>query len=143
MSEADDQPGRPWTGSGARPASAWWWAAFAGAVLVQLVVLYAPSGPGAGPFPHSDKVVHVTVFLVPVFVALAAGMTRWLVVAVFGAHAVVSEVVQAWVLPTRSGDVWDVVADLVGVSLGVGLWLVVARLRPAPTTVSGHHRPRW
>ena len=108
-----------------RPASRLWWAALVGAVLVQGVVLYAPSGPGAAPFPNADKVVHVVVFLVPVLLALGAGCAPWLVVAVFAAHAVVSEVVQASLLPGRSGDGWDVVADLAGIGLGVALWWVV------------------
>jgi VanZ like family len=103
------------------------WALLGIAVVVQLVVLYAPSGPGDGPFPNSDKVVHLLVFLVPVALALLAGAARWLVVVVFGAHAVVSEVVQALLLPTRSGDVADALLDLVGVALGVGLWCVLVR----------------
>ena len=98
------------------------------AVLVQLVVLYAPSGPSAPPFPGSDKLVHALVFLVPVAVALLAGLPPRLVVAVFAGHAVVSEVVQGALLPTRSGDPLDVVADLVGVGLGVLVWRLLVRL---------------
>ena len=45
----------------------------------------------------------------------------------FGAHAVVSEVVQALLLPTRSGDFADAVVDLVGVALGVVLWRALVR----------------
>ena len=97
------------------------------ALLVQLVVLYAPSGPSVSPFPGSDKVVHVLVFLVPVTVALLAGLPSRLVVGVFAAHAVVSEVVQHVLLPARSGDWLDVVADLVGVGLGVVVWRLVVR----------------
>ena len=103
------------------------WVLLGIAVLVQLVVLYSPSGPGGQPFPHSDKVVHLLVFLVPVTVALLAGAARWLVVVAFGAHAVVSEVVQAMLLPTRSGDVADAVVDLVGVALGVVVWCALDR----------------
>lgn len=98
------------------------------AVLVQLVVLYAPSGPSGSPFPGSDKVVHVLVFLVPVAVALLAGLPSRLVVGVFAGHAVLSEVVQGAALPARSGDPFDVVADLVGVVLGVLLWRLVVRV---------------
>ena len=110
-----------------RPGRAVLWPLLGIAVLVQLVVLYSPSGPGAQPFPHSDKVVHLLVFLVPVTVALLAGAARWLVVVAFGAHAVVSEVVQAQLLPTRSGDLADAVVDLVGVALGVVLWRALVR----------------
>jgi VanZ family protein len=97
------------------------------AVAVQLVVLYAPSPPSVSPFPGSDKVVHVLVFLVPVAVALLVGLTPRLVVLLFSAHAVVSEVVQALLLTGRSGDPLDVVADLAGVALGVVVWRVVVR----------------
>ncbi|GAA4408302.1 hypothetical protein GCM10023168_25440 [Fodinibacter luteus] len=89
------------------------------AVLVQLVVLYAPSGPGGPLFPHADKVAHVLVFLAPTALALLAGLRSAVVVAVLAGHAVLSEVVQAAVLPTRAGDPADVLADLVGVALGV------------------------
>jgi hypothetical protein len=89
------------------------------AVVVQLVVLYSPEGGGPPLFPGFDKVVHVLVFLVPVALALLAGLPRWLVVAVFGAQALLSEVVQGALLPHRSGDPWDAVADLTGVALGV------------------------
>ncbi len=95
-------------------------------VVVSLVVLFAPSGAGAGsPFPESDKVVHLLLF------AGLAATTRWrfgpglsglAAVAVF---AVLSELVQAGVLPARSGDPLDVVADLAGAALG---WLVAGRV---------------
>lgn len=98
------------------------------AVAVQLVVLYAPSGPSDPPFPGSDKVVHVLVFAVPVTIALLAGGPLRPVVAVFAAHAVLSEVVQGVALPARSGDALDVVADLVGVVLGVLGWVIVGRV---------------
>ena len=65
------------------------------AVAVQLVVLYAPEGAGPPPFPQADKVVHLLVFLVPVALAVVAGFRRRVVVAVFAAQAVLSEVVQA------------------------------------------------
>ena len=88
-------------------------------VAVQFVVLYSPEGGGPALFPQADKVVHLLVFLVPVALAVVAGLRRWVVVAVFAAQAVLSEVVQATVLPHRSGDVLDAVADLTGVALGV------------------------
>ena len=107
----------------------------AGAVLVQAVVLYLPSAPGGVAFPGADKVVHVLVFLVPVVLALLAGLPRWPVVAGSVVHAGVSEVLQWAVLSGRSGDPWDVVADLAGVGLGVAL----ARALSA----SGPGRGRW
>lgn len=89
------------------------------ALVVQLVVVYAPSGGGAAPFPNFDKLVHVTVFALPVLFALLARLPLVPVVAVMALHAPVSEVVQATLLPHRSGDPRDAVADLTGVALGV------------------------
>jgi len=89
------------------------------AVLGQLVVLYLPSDPGPLPFPQADKGVHLTVFLLPALLGLLAGLPpRW-VVGALAVHAVLSEVVQGLLLPDRSGDPLDTLADLVGVGLGV------------------------
>ena len=110
--------------------------ALALAVVVQLVVLYAPEGVGPTPFPQADKLAHLTIFLVPVALAVVAGFRRWVVATVFAVHAVLSEVVQTVFLPHRSGDPMDAVADLTGVALGVllGRYLlrVLARREPPP-----------
>jgi len=88
-------------------------------VAVHLAVLYAPDTGGAPTFPGIDKVVHVATFASVAFAGLRAGLpARWWVPLV-AAHAVVSELVQHWVLPHRSGDPADVLADLAGVGLGV------------------------
>lgn len=101
--------------------------ALAVAVLVQLVVLYAPAGPGPGLFPQSDKVVHVLVFLVPVALAVVVTRRPSLVAGAFLTHAVLSEVVQGTLLPLRSGDPFDALADAVGVALGVAVGLRLVR----------------
>ena len=90
-------------------------------VLLSLYVLFVPQPPGTPVFPYADKVVHLVLF------ALLAAAVRWrcgpaltgalLVVA----YAAASEGVQAVALATRSGDVRDLVADLVGAALGWGL----------------------
>jgi VanZ family protein len=76
-------------------------------------------------------VVHVLLFGVPTVLALRAWRHPWVVVGLLAVHAPLSELAQhAW-LPHRSGDVWDSVADLGGVVLGVTLAVV------------GRHRWRW
>ena len=116
--------------------------ALAVAVLAQLVVLYAPSGAGAAPFPHSDKVVHLVVFLVPVALAVVVTRRPALVAATFLAHAVLSEVVQGTVLPLRSGDPLDSLADALGVVLGVAVGLRLLRRWPGRVPVGrGGTRP--
>ena len=47
-----------------------------------------------------------------------------LAVLVFAIHAPVSELVQHFLLPGRSGDGWDVVLDLVGVAVGAAALVV-------------------
>lgn len=94
-------------------------------LLVQAAAVYLPQSPGPpSPIPHGDKVVHALIFGAPV---LASGLAKgrgWLLVALGClVHAPVSEVIQHRALATRSGDIWDVVADLVGIGLaaaGVG-----------------------
>ena len=96
-----------------------WRVALVVLVVVHLAVLYAPDTGGAPTFPGIDKVVHVATFASVAFAGLRAGLAaRWWVPLV-AAHAVVSELVQHWVLPHRSGDPADVLADLAGVGLGV------------------------
>ena len=99
----------------------------AAVVLAQLVVLYAPRAPSTGGVPGLDKVVHVLVFAVVAAVGLRARVPRWVVLLLTVGHAPVSELVQATLLPGRSGDPLDLLADLAGCALG---WWVPRR--PAP-----------
>ena len=96
-------------------------AAFAVALAVQLVLLYWPRAvQPAGGFPW-DKLVHALAFGLVMWTGVRAGLPArpWLVVSL--AHAVVSEVLQGTLLPGRSGDPWDAVADAAGVLLAAAL----------------------
>ncbi|WP_374968579.1 VanZ family protein [Terrabacter sp. BE26] len=96
------------------------------AVAAQMLALYWPVVTVEGPVTWTDKVVHLLVFAVPTYaVGRALGSVRAAVL-VFALHAPVSELVQHFVLPGRTGDVWDAVVDLVGVALAAAL-LVVRR----------------
>jgi VanZ family protein len=97
-------------------------------VLIQLFVLYWPVVTVEGPVSWTDKVVHLLVFAVPTFAVGLAARRVWVPALVFAVHAPASELVQHFVLPGRSGDVWDAVVDLVAVGLAV-LALLVARGR--------------
>jgi hypothetical protein len=107
----------------------------AAALLVQLVVLYVPRVPdvGAVAVPHGDKIVHAAVFAAVTFAGLRAALSPALVLGFGAAHAALSEVLQHLVLPGRSGDPVDVVADLAGVALGALAvrWLTARERRPA------------
>lgn len=90
-------------------------------VIVQLVALYIPMDQGGEPLiPFGDKVVHAFIFGAPVLVAGMAKGRSWLVAAVVSVvHAPVSEVIQGVALPTRSGDVRDVLADVMGIGIAL------------------------
>ena len=115
-------------------------AASALAVLAQLLGLYAVAGPPSPPwFPSADKLAHAVAFALPVALILCSlrwyargALARSVVVAVavvFGAHAVLSEVIQLFFYADRVGDVVDVVADWAGVAAGLGGYLLVTRAR--------------
>jgi uncharacterized membrane protein HdeD (DUF308 family) len=98
------------------------------ALVLQLIMLYAPDVPGPDTFfiPRLDLVAHCVSF------GLAAGLWTalvsrpYLIGALFAVHAFVSEAIQAaWL--TRTGDWWDIVADLVGVAAGVVIGLRALR----------------
>jgi len=120
-----DAPARPGQRSGRRRALAR--TAFALAVLLQLVVLYAPRAPSTGGVPGVDKAVHLAVFGLAAWTGLRAGVPGRLLLPLLLAHAVVSEVLQHLVLPDRSGDPLDAVADAAGVLLGAGLAVLAGR----------------
>ena len=99
------------------------------AVVAQLLVLYWPVVTVEGPVSWTDKVVHLVVFAVPTYAVGRALRSVRVAVRVFAVHAPDSELVQhAW-LPGRSGDVWDVVLDLVGVAIGATALVVSSRTR--------------
>ncbi|ERG63297.1 hypothetical protein L332_02365 [Agrococcus pavilionensis RW1] len=98
---------------------------FALALVAQLVVLYVPDPPSDIPAPPgSDKLVHFAVFAAPALLGVLAGLRPLWLGAALAAHAVLSEVVQHLLLPGRSGDAWDALADLAGVAVGLAVgWL--------------------
>jgi hypothetical protein len=105
------------------------------ALVVQLVVLYVPRVPdvGAVAVPGGDKVVHAAVFASVTLAGLRAGLSPAVVLGLGVAHAGLSELLQHLVLPGRSGDPLDVLADLAGVGLGAlaARWLAGRRSGPA------------
>ncbi len=112
---------------------------FVASLVVQVEALYVPDVGAEPRFAHADKVVHVLLFAVPTLSGLLAGVPARLLVAVLLVHAGVSEVVQGALLPRRSGDPVDALADAAGVALGWG----VARLWTARSFVVGCARGRW
>ncbi|MGB3685130.1 MAG: VanZ family protein [Ornithinimicrobium sp.] len=107
-------------------ARGWGFVVLAALFLGQIYALYlyvpAP-GPGA---PYLDKVAHLLTFGVPAAVAAALRLRAVLVLLVL--HAVISEPLQALLPVDRGADVLDLVADLMGIVVGMLIgWGVAAR----------------
>ena len=117
-----------------RPLRGGWRAAAAVALVVQVLVLYAPEVPAAPiGVPGADKVAHLAVFAAVTLTALRAGIAPAPVLGLGVVHAVLSEVIQHALLPGRSGDPADAVADVLGVLAGVVLARALDRQRRATT----------
>ncbi|HEX7352881.1 VanZ family protein [Brachybacterium sp.] len=108
-----------------------WRAGLLGLAVLLNIGFYLPSLPEGIPgvgAPGLDKIVHLLVFAVTVFAAgqLLAPRKRfpmgW-IVSIAIAHALLIELVQLVVLPQRSGDGLDVLFDVIGIALGIGLWI--------------------
>jgi VanZ family protein len=94
------------------------------ALAIQLIVLYSPVTPAGPPITGLDKLVHLCVFAAPALAALLAGISARWVVAILLLHAPISELIQHFAVPSRTGDVLDVLADFSGVAIGVLCYLV-------------------
>lgn len=98
------------------------------ACLLQLYGLYAPrqAGPDTG-LPYADKVGHFLIFAAVAYLGLRVGVpARWLLAALV-LNAIGSEFIQHYLLPQRSGDPFDALADLLGVAAGT--WLGIRAVR--------------
>ena len=101
--------------------------AFAVAVLVSLAVLFAPAGDVPDAPPGVDKVVHVLLFVALTLTGRWAGIGTAVLGGLLVAYGAVSEVLQAVTPLERSGSVADLLADAVGVTLGLVAWALGAR----------------
>ena len=114
----------PAAGASAARPDLLWLLGFGAVLAVQLIVVYAPQGPGGPQIAGLDKLVHLVIFALPVLAALMAGLRAPWVLGILAVHAPVSELVQHFALPRRTGDLLDMVADLAGVALGYLAFLV-------------------
>jgi VanZ family protein len=110
-------------------ATVWAWRiGFVLAVALQLYGVYAPKEPAPNTgIPMADKFAHMFLFGSVAFLGLKARVpARWLLGALV-ANAIFSEVAQHYWLPQRDGDVFDSLADVIGVALGAWLGYRVLR----------------
>jgi hypothetical protein len=99
--------------------------AFAVAVLVSLAVLFAPASDVPTAPPGVDKLVHASLFAVLALTGRWAGLARVVLVPALVLYAGGSEVLQS--LIGRDAAVGDVLADVVGMFLGLLVWHWAAR----------------
>jgi hypothetical protein len=99
--------------------------AFALAVLVSLAVLFAPASDVPSSPPGVDKLVHATLFAALALTGRWAGLARGALASVLVLYAAASEVVQG--LIGRDAAVGDLLADVVGVLIGLLAWQWLAR----------------
>ncbi|MBK8468885.1 MAG: VanZ family protein [Candidatus Phosphoribacter sp.] len=100
-----------------------WRVAFALVVLVHLVALYWPRVEMPDAPSGTDKLAHLLLFGVPALLSVVTLRQPWPFLAVLSLHAPLSEWLQSTLLPSRSGDLIDSLADLAGVAIGVLLGL--------------------
>jgi membrane associated rhomboid family serine protease len=117
-------PARRARGRG-RPLTRW---AFAGVVVLSLVVLFSPGSDVPTGLPINDKVVHATLFAALAFTGWWAGVRVRSLVLGLAAYAVGSEILQAVLPIRRDGDYRDALADLLGVALGLVIAVGVRRV---------------
>lgn len=95
--------------------------------LVSGYVLFWPRPAVSGGVAGGDKLVHLLLFATLAALAAARFGARAAVLAAVLGYAALSELIQGLFLPERSGDPLDLLADTVGLLLGMAVarrWLV-------------------
>lgn len=94
--------------------------ALAAALVVVTALLLAPptlvGGDDAVSLPHADKLVHFAMFALLAWLAPRSRLA-W---GALAAYAIATEAAQALV-PGRSPDAWDLLADALGILVGAAL----------------------
>ncbi|MGW0175131.1 VanZ family protein [Rhodococcus sp. NPDC003322] len=99
-------------------------------LVITLVMLFSPGSTVPSGPPNSDKVTHLLMFLALAVAARYAGFRAGWVLLGGALYAAVSEALQALLPIHRSGSIWDWLADVVGVAVGLALvWWVAHRRR--------------
>jgi hypothetical protein len=118
-----------------------------GWTLLILVLCWMPksqmplseTGPSLLPKIHADKIIHGAIFACfAILWRRASGRGSALVIVVSGvALAVITELGQGTAIVGRDADVWDGLADVAGMSLGlaIAIWLERKWTIPMPAPV--------
>lgn len=104
--------------------------AFAGAVVVSLVVLFVPAGDVPGAPPGVDTIIHAVLFLALTTTGRWAGIRAGVLGAALVAYAGISELLQGLDVIGRTTSLADWAADVAGVLLGLAVWARLAGRTP-------------
>ena len=102
---------------------------FAVALLVSLVVLFAPGPDVPSAPPGVDKIVHASLFAVLALTGRWAGVGQSVLAGLLLVYAAASELLQGIPALQRDPAVGDWLADAVGVLLGLLVWAALTRRR--------------
>ena len=125
-------------------ARKWTWSTFAAVFFVHLFLLYSPSSGMASPFAGFDKLMHAVGFAALTTPLLLLGFRPLATVLAMSGYAAISEFIQAFAVPGRSGEFVDWLADCLGILLAFGIW----RALPAGDPLLGENGepprpPQW
>ncbi len=106
-------------------------------LIIYLLFFYEPSGNGGHNIPHFDKVVHGVLFGTLSFLLSYAFFKDFhfqkrkniivLLSSIILFLAVVTELIQYFFVPGRTGDVIDAMADVTGAFLGYNSYLYLVK----------------
>ncbi|MGC0364953.1 VanZ family protein [Rhodococcus sp. 27YEA15] len=99
------------------------------AIAVSLVMLFSPGSAVPSSPENTDKITHILMFAVLAITSVHARIPRWITALWLAGYALVSEVLQAALPISRSGDLADAAADIVGVGIGISITVLVSRRR--------------
>lgn len=83
------------------------------------VILPMPGGPG-GSASNNDKLLHVAVFFALALIGVVGRYERLWLIAVLMVHGAAIEILQGF-NRSRSADIYDFLADILGIMLAVGM----------------------
>ena len=96
-------------------------------VLVSLAVLFTPGADVPSAPPGVDKMVHLALFAALALAGRWAGIRPRALAVLLVVYAAASEVVQAVTPLNRSGSAADLIADALGIAVGLLAWEGSAR----------------
>ncbi len=102
-------------------------ASFGLVLVVSCCIFFAPASAVPSAPIGTDTVVHVVSFVALAYTIVLAGLTRGRAVVVLLAYGAATEILQTLLPLNRSGSTMDVLADAVGIVVGIALSLALRR----------------